>query len=188
MRADAIRNRKRVLQVAERLFLVKGADVEMDEIAAAAGIGVGTVYRHFPTKEALVQAVVVGPIEELINEATALAKAPEAGAAFFTFFTSLVEIATAKHHVMAAFSKSGRVHGTPAELQSRRTRFREALGLLLQRAQDAGAVRANVRTPELVALVNGAFPYLQRDGGGREAHHRLLSFIIEGLSTGGRSR
>jgi AcrR family transcriptional regulator len=189
MRADAIRNRKRLLEVAEGLFTAKGPNVEMDEIAEAAAVGVGTIYRHFATKEALVQAIVVGPIEELIEEAAALANARDAGDAFFTFFASLVQRATAKHHLADAFSKSGRVHyGTPAELESRRRRFRAAFGVLLERAQQAGAVRADIRTPELVALVNGAFPYLQRDGGDRKAGRRLLAFIVDALAKRARPR
>jgi AcrR family transcriptional regulator len=155
----------------------------MDEIAAAAGLGVGTIYRHFATKDALVTAIVVGPVEELIAEAQALATAADPGAAFFSLFTRLVELANAKRHFVDVFARAGRQasYGTPAELASRHDRFRAALGALLERAQRAGAVRPDVRVPELVALAHGAFPYLARDRAGRAAHRRLLALVCDGL-------
>lgn len=188
MRADAARNRKRVFDVAERLFTQKGLAVEIDEIAEAAGVGVGTIYRHFATKDALVRAVFAIPIEDLIERAKSLAGAPDPGAAFFTFFDELVALATAKHRLVDALSKSGEaVIGTPAEIASRHARFRAAFEVLLTRAQRAGTVRRDVGAPEIVALVNGAFPYLQRSGGTREEHVRLLRFIVDGLAAGVRS-
>jgi AcrR family transcriptional regulator len=183
MRADAVRNRKKLLAVAERLFTTKGVDVEMDEIAAAAKIGVGTIYRHFETKDALVNAIIVGPVEDLIAKARALAQATDPGAAFYELFVELVELATEKHHLIAALARAGRSApvGTPAQLASRHDRFRSALSALLERAQAVGAVRADVRVPELVALVNGAFVYLERDRAGRAAHRRLLALVLRAL-------
>lgn len=188
VRADAVRNRKRILAVAESLFTAKGADVEMDEIAHAAGLGVGTLYRHFATKDALVEAIVVGPIEAIIDEARELATAPDPGEAFFALFEKLVELASEKHYLMARFARAGRAAaiGTPDEIASRHDRFRDAFGKVLARAQRAGAVRADVRVPELIAIVNGAFPYLERDRPGRAAHRRLLTLIEEALLPGNR--
>jgi AcrR family transcriptional regulator len=190
MRADAVRNRAKVLAVAERLFDTKGIAVEMDEIAGAAGLAVGTIYRHFPTKEALVEAVVVTPIEELIEEARALARHPDPSAAFYSLFEKLVELASAKHHLIAAFVRAGHSApvGTPGELASRHDRFHDAFGKLLVRAQSAGAVRPDIRVPELVAIINGAFPYLERDRAGRAAHRRLLTVIEDALSPSGARR
>src|SRR5258707_688175 len=101
MRADAVRNRQKLLSVAEELFTTKGVGVEMDEIAAAADLGVGTIYRHFATKEALIEAIVVGPVEELIAEARELATAANPGDAFFEMFAKLVNFATKKHHLLS---------------------------------------------------------------------------------------
>ena len=181
MRADAARNRAKLLLVAERLFMSKGPVVEMDEIAAAAGLGVGTIYRHFATKEALLEAIVVAPIEALIDEARAMSKAPEPGAAFYLLLEKLVELATAKHHLIAAFARAGHSPpvGAPDEVASRSDRFAEAFGRLLARAQRAGAVRRDVRVPELVAIVNGAFPYLGSD---TAARRRLLALIKDALA------
>ncbi len=184
MRADAARNRARLLTVAEELFTQRGPSVEMDEIADAAGVGVGTIYRHFATKEALFAAIVIAPIEALIDEARSLANAPDAGAAFYGLFEKLAGLASAKHHLIAAFARAGQAPpaGTPAEIASRRDRFHDAFGKLLKRAQRAGAVRTDVRVAELVAIINGAFPYLERGGAGRAAHRRLLALVEDALA------
>lgn len=188
MRADAIRNRQKLLDVAERLFTTKGASTEMDEIAREAGVGVGTIYRHFATKELLLREIVVGPIEALIDRAGALRDAPDPGAAFFELFDELVELATAKHQLVEVFSQGSRVAiGTPEEVQSRHARFRAAFSVLLERAQAAGAVRRDIGVSELVAIVNGAFPYLRRAGGTRKEHLRLLAFVVDGLAATPRS-
>src|SRR5580704_7958811 len=78
LRVDARQNRERVLDVAKAVFSAEGLDVPIDEIARRAGLGVGTLYRHFPTKGALFQAIVLGRMEHLVEEARALAEAPDA--------------------------------------------------------------------------------------------------------------
>jgi AcrR family transcriptional regulator len=189
MRLDAVRNRQKLLDVAERLFSIRGAEVEMDEIAAAAGVGVGTIYRHFDTKLALVQAIVLASFEDLIARAQASARASDPGVAFFEFFELLALHAAAKHNLIEAFARAGNVQiGTPAELAGRRKRFRTAFGRLLERAQVAGAVRRDVEVGELVALVNGAFTYLERDGGTEEAKQRLLALVRRAIAVPGRGR
>ena len=91
LRADAERNRQRVLQVAQELFATEGLAVPIDGIARRAGLGVGTLYRHFPTKEALFEAIVVGRMEQLVEAARAGARAHDRGGAFFGFLTRMVE-------------------------------------------------------------------------------------------------
>src|SRR3984885_11076494 len=82
LRADARRNRERVLEAARAAFGAEGSDVSLDEIARRAGVGAGTVYRHFATKEALFEAVVFDRIAELVEEARTLSKDPDPGRAF----------------------------------------------------------------------------------------------------------
>lgn len=186
MRADAAKNRAKLLAVAEHLFDARGPSVEMDEIAAAASVAVGTIYRHFPTKAALVEAVVVSPIEGLIAETQRRARDADPGAAFFDLFGNLVALARSKHHLVASLVETG--EETPVEtaraMASRRDRFRAAFGKLLARAQRAGAVRPDVRVPEIVAIVHGAFPYLERDCESPAAHRRLRAWIEGSLRTG----
>ena len=85
LRADARRNRNRVLEAARAAFGAEGSDVSLDEIARRAGVGPGTVYRHFATKEALFEAVVFDRIGELVEEARALLDDPDPGRAFTSF-------------------------------------------------------------------------------------------------------
>ncbi|HWL86935.1 MAG TPA: helix-turn-helix domain-containing protein, partial [Polyangiaceae bacterium] len=91
LRADALRNRQRVLEVAQAVFATEGLAVPIDEIARRAGLGVGTLYRHFPTKEALFEAIVVSRVQHSIDDARALADAADPGAAFFDFLVRVVD-------------------------------------------------------------------------------------------------
>src|ERR1700754_3453878 len=90
LRADAARNRARVLEVAYDTFAAEGLAVPIDEIARRAGVGAGTVYRHFPTKEDLYRAVVADRITNIIGSGRALLDTGEPGEALFTFLRSMV--------------------------------------------------------------------------------------------------
>lgn len=85
VRADAARNRARVLEVAYQTFAADGLSVPVDEIARRAGVGAGTVYRHFPTKEALFQAVIADRMHRIIDKGHALLKSKHPGDALFAF-------------------------------------------------------------------------------------------------------
>src|SRR5690242_14517236 len=91
LRADARRNRQRVLDVAAAAFTTEGPGVSVHEIARRAGVGTGTVSRHFPTKEALFQAIVLDRIEQCVTAARELADSHEPGAAFLAYFAFLVD-------------------------------------------------------------------------------------------------
>lgn len=90
VRADAARNRARVLEVAYQTFAADGLSVPVDEIARRAGVGAGTVYRHFPTKEALFQAVIADRMHRIIDKGHALLKSKHPGDALFAFLRSMV--------------------------------------------------------------------------------------------------
>ncbi len=134
LRADAARNREKVLQAARQAFAESGYGVPLDEIAARAGVGPGTVYRHFPAKETLFEAVVTARITDLVNDARARAGAADPGEAFFGFLTRIAGEAAAKRDLPDAISVAG----------SLREDLFAALDLLLRRAQQAGAVRAGI--------------------------------------------
>src|SRR5258708_27983211 len=146
LRADARRNRQRVLDAAETAFARDGISVPIDEIARRAGVGAGTVYRHFPTKEALVQAIIRGRLERMAAHARSLAGAQDPGEAFFGFLSVLVAEGTAKRDLVDALSAGGFDvrHTTMAVGQE----FRDAVAELLVRAQRAGAVRDDVGTAD----------------------------------------
>src|SRR5579859_6404710 len=130
LRADAVRNRENVLRAARDAFAESGYGVPLDEIAARAGVGPGTVYRHFPTKEALFEAVVTARVQDLVADARARADAADPGDAFFGFLARIAAESAAKRDLPDAISITG----------SLREDLLAALDVLLGRAQRADAV------------------------------------------------
>ncbi|MBA3907119.1 MAG: helix-turn-helix transcriptional regulator [Pseudonocardiales bacterium] len=170
LRADARRNRERVLAAARDAFAESGMAVPLDEIAARAGVGPGTVYRHFPTKDALFTAVITARIEDLVADARARTSADDAGAAFFGFLARLGAEGAAKRDLSDAIAVPGPV----------RDDLHAALGALLGRAQEAGAVRADVSTTDLIALLKGLLTTVH---GSADATlvGRILAVLVDGL-------
>src|SRR5271156_2374714 len=107
LRADARRNRDRVLEAARTSFGAEGWDVSLDEIARRAGVGAGTVYRHFPTKEALFEAVVFDRLAELVEEARALLDDLDPGSAFWSFVERLAREGALKRDLVEALAHEG---------------------------------------------------------------------------------
>jgi AcrR family transcriptional regulator len=178
-RADALRNRQRVLEVAREVFATAGLAVPIDKIADLAGVGVGTLYRHFPTKEALYAAVVLTRLEQAAAEARDLVRAPDPGAAFFRFLGLLVMEGAAKKDLVEALAASGpqvkeSIVGAKKELGT-------ALGKLLARAQRAGAVRKDVTVPDVFALIHGPFAAMGPQGADPAARERILGIVCDGL-------
>jgi len=174
LRADARRNRDKVLRAAREAFAASGYGVPLDEIAARAGVGPGTVYRHFPAKEALFQAVITARVEDLIDDARARAGADDPGGAFFGFLARIGEEAAAKRDMPDAIAIAG----------SLQDRLHSAVDVLLRRAQEAGAVRADIRTPDLIVLLKGLLASIQDaqaaapDPARRD---RMLAVLTDGL-------
>jgi AcrR family transcriptional regulator len=154
LRADARRNRARVLDAADEVFATKGVGASTEEVAKRAGVGIGTVFRHFPTKEALLEAVLVARFGRLAEEARGLSGAEDAGAAFFGFLTAIVDQSAAKNAFAGALAQAG--VDVEAALGRAGAELWEALGVLLTRAQAAGAVRADAEVAQVVAVLVGA--------------------------------
>ena len=179
LRADARRNREKVLEAARELFASQGLNVGIDEVARRAGVGVGTLYRHFPTKEDLFQATVVSHIEELVQFASARKSAADPGEAFFEFLKKLVEHGKAKKNLIDALVRTGvEPMGKSPELSAD---FEEATTRLLSRAQRAGAVRRDVHFKDIMALIRGVFAALDVDSADARARQRMLEIISNGL-------
>ncbi|MFE4461174.1 TetR/AcrR family transcriptional regulator [Nocardia tengchongensis] len=151
-RADARRNRALVLAAAQRALAEGGLAVSLAEVARRAGVGAGTVYRHFPTKTALLEAVMQQRIDRLTGLAHRLRDAPDPGVAFFTF---CAEVITSSHRNQAVCDMVSN-DGWPRELvRDAGARFHTALGDLLVDAQRQGAVRADLTVPDVLALFTG---------------------------------
>lgn len=178
LRADAERNRLRVLEVAQEVFSTEGLAVPIDEIARRAGLGVGTLYRHFPTKEALFAAIVVSRMEDVVADARAQLEAEDAGAAFFAFLTRLVEGWRQKKDFIDALTSAG---VDLEDLARAKHDLHRELGKLLERAQESGGVREDVSIQEIMALIAGAMGTLDRHGISAKGRERMLAVIFDGL-------
>jgi len=182
-RADARTNRGRVLQAAEEVFGAGGESASTEEVARLAGVGIATVFRHFPTKTALLEAVLVRRLERLRDQAQALAEAADPGRALFDFFAHTVADAATKLAIADAFADAGGRVGDSTVRAGEG--LRRAVGVLLDRAKHAGAVRDDVELPELYALLIGASraaAYARLDP---DVQARALAIVFDGLAPRG---
>lgn len=179
MRADAARNRARLLDVATRVFTTRGVGTPTEEIARAAGVGVGTLFRHFPTKEALLEAVMVRRLQDIAAGTAELTAAAEPGPAFFEAFRLVVEQSAGKEEFTRALAAAG--VDAHAALQEVSTTIRTRLADLLAGAQRAGAVRPDLGLPEVIALLAGTSTALDRLAADPAARERTLAVVLDGL-------
>jgi AcrR family transcriptional regulator len=181
LRADARRNRERILEAARALFTgPEGLAVPLDEIAARAGVGPGTVHRHFPTKDALMAAVTVSRLEEIVALAARLATAADPGDALREQLCAMLaegEQSTPLKSALAGTDFDIRTAAPEAAAE-----LRSALAVLLRRAQDAGAVRADIDVDDLLSALAGAFHAVQHGGGsGSKRAARIIAMFFDGL-------
>ena len=181
LRADARRNVQRVLAAAEQLFASEGLAVPIDVIAANAGVGVGTVYRHFPTKEALFKAVVVHHLETLVERCKQLSACEAPCDAVFTFIAEVVEFATQKRDLTDELVQAG--IDKEAVGSAVREELERAFDLMLRRAQAAGSIRPDVTAADVTALLMGTCMAAERRREGATAD-RLVKVVCDGLRTG----
>ncbi len=175
-RADARRNRERVLAAARAAFASEGLSVSLDDIARRAGVGAGTVHRHFPTKDDLFLAVIADRLHALTHAAQALADAADPGAAFFAFFHQLADDARQNLAISAALTNPG---DTGEAVRDAGKALEAALGVLVARAQDAGVVRRDIDIADLHAIIAGALLIEQRLPLGSRG--RGLTIVADGL-------
>ena len=178
-RADARDNRRRILDAAEAVFGAGGEEASTELVAARAGVGIGTVFRHFPTKRALLEAVLLRRLGRLREEADALAAAPDAGEAFFDYFRHVVEDAAGKISIANALLADGVAAG--AEVRAASAAVSEAIGTLLTRAQTAGTLRPDVALPEVYALLAGVSRASALGLADAEVTSRALAIVFAGL-------
>jgi len=179
LRADAERNRRRVLEVAQAVFAAEGLAVPIDEIARRAGLGVGTLYRHFPTKEALFEAIVVGRMQVLVGEARERGAAKDPGEAFFAILARIAEEGAVKKDFLDALASAGA--DVVRALGGLKEELNAAFEHLLKRAQRAKAVRRDVDAREAMALATGALGACKRLGIDARGRERILAIVRDGL-------
>lgn len=179
LRADARRNRERVLEVAMKVFSSEGLAVPIDEIADRAGVGIGTVYRHFPTKEALFEAVIVSFKQRLIEKAAELLERDEPDTAFYNFLALMLRESTVNRVIIAAIA--GSAVNTHRPLTGISLDFQNALEKLLKHAQEARSVREDIRVTDVTAILFGLARSMEQHSDDPELPERLLSVICDGL-------
>ena len=177
MRADAQANRDRILAAAEQVFADAGADGSTEEIARRAGVGIGTVFRHFPTKRELIEATVVRHFEQLTAQARDLAARDDADAALRELIETMVGGTATKITLL------GLLGDATTDTVARASReLRSAVRALLRRAQQAGAVRGDISVDDLYLLVRGLALGGARGPAKASTRRKALDVVLAGLA------
>ena len=180
MRADARRNRERVLQAARECFGHDGLEAQMDDIAARAGVGVGTVYRHFATKEALVEALAAKYFEGENAIASAALEIDDPWEAFTSFIRNGAELLS-QHRALAQISADQpEVMLAAAVAASVQLGFFDTIEALIDRAKRAGRLRPDFELEDVPGIMC-SLGALQINPGKQANWRRLLEIVIDGL-------
>ncbi|MFG3682945.1 TetR/AcrR family transcriptional regulator [Micromonospora chalcea] len=172
LRADAQRNRARILDAAEAVFAEFGARASTEEVARRAGVAIGTVFRHFPTKEDLLAALMKRLLAQLVEEA--------GRRDLFGFFRHTVAQAAAKKTAVELLAGSG----VEIRLPDAVGHLEEAVGSLLAQAQAAGTVADSVRLPEVMALLASMCQGALHGGWDEHLQTRTLAVVFAGFERG----
>ncbi|MCO6418659.1 TetR/AcrR family transcriptional regulator [Siccirubricoccus sp. KC 17139] len=175
-RADAVRNRDRVLAAAKSVFSRGGAEASLEAVAREAGVGIGTLYRHFPTREALYEAVYRREVDQLVELAAALAAREGPAEALRHWLRANIEFVATKKGMAKALALAAQSDLVAYSLE----RLTAAMGALLRRAAEAGEIRADIGPEELLRALVGIC-YVQERAGWQESALRLLDVFLDGL-------
>jgi AcrR family transcriptional regulator len=159
MRADAQRNLDRLLEAAGTCFAERGIECSVDEIAREAGVGHGTVFRRFPTKDALIEAVIAAELDRLVAHARSALEEGDADVAFEAFFRALADGYATNRALAEGYERC-------AEELPQKAALRDAAHELVHRAQDQGTLRHDLAPEQIFELVPAAsrFPDVILDG------------------------
>jgi AcrR family transcriptional regulator len=177
-RADAVRNRERVLESAKAVFSAGGSDASLEAVAKRASVGIGTLYRHFPTREALFEAVYRREVQQLTELAEQLKNDAEPVDALRRWLRSNVEFVATKKGMLAALALT--VNGSSELYAGTFDRLTKAVGVLLERAVAAGQIRADISPEDLLRALIGMC-YLHDQPGWQNSVLRLLDVFVDGL-------
>ena len=183
-RADKARNRARILAAASEAFAERGVETQMDDVAARAGLGVGTLYRHFATKEALMVALMERKFEQIL-EVTRRGIEREDGEPFEVFADVLregAEVAAADAAAQDALMRVGDV--ISSDVVSIQLELRAAMQVLIDRAQQAGTMRSDVSAADISMIMCGMSATMSV---GEWDWRRYLELVLDGLRAGAQS-
>jgi AcrR family transcriptional regulator len=179
-RADAIRNRERVLEAAKAVFSAGGPDASLEAVAKRAGVGIGTLYRHFPTREALFEAVYRREVQQLSELPDQLKGEAAPVEALRRWLRSNVEFVATKKGMLAALALT--VHSSSDLYAHTFERLTKAVGALLDRAVAAGEIRADISPEDLLRALVGMC-YMHDQPGWQKSVLRLVDVFVDGLRT-----
>ncbi|GAA3611784.1 TetR/AcrR family transcriptional regulator [Kineosporia mesophila] len=180
LRADAERNRRRILAAAAEVFAERGLDAGLDEIARRAGVGTGTVYRRFPDKSSLIEALFVSRVEALVELTEQARDAPDAWTGLVTLITRSVEMQIADRGLKELlFGDVSVAASMQAQVVEKVARIRPTVAAILAQAKAEGAVRQDVSVTDLAVtqfMLHGVGKFSTPD-----AWRRQLALVLAGL-------
>jgi AcrR family transcriptional regulator len=187
MRADARHNRERILQAARTVFAEQGAHASLNKIAQQAQVGAGTLYRHFPTLQDLLVAIIGSDVDALCARGRALLDDPSPGEALHAWLRAVAVHATAMRGLVAAQMAALSSDGPPTALAACHDAIRSTTASLLARAQQHHGARAGTDPGDLLMLVNAIAWASEQAPAGENLIDRLLALITSNLQTVARS-
>ena len=177
-RADSARNRQLLIDAAKAAFAQAGLNVSLEEIARRAGVGIGTLYRHFPTREAVVEAVYRREVEQLAEAVPQLLKNSPPGDALHQWMHLFVDYIATKRIIAPSLAtvaaRSSTLHASSVEL------ITHAISTLVKRAIDSGEVRKDIDAPDLLRAMVGV-SYGNPEAGWEASARRLIDILMDGL-------
>jgi AcrR family transcriptional regulator len=181
MRADARRNYERLVTEARTVFLEQGTNASLEDIARRAQVGIGTLYRHFPCRIALIDAVYQEEVGKLVAYAAELANADDPFEGLAQWLRAVLRHASTYRGLAAALMESDHARGAGATMTACKVPMREAGGALLTRAQQAGLVRADAHIPDLLQLTHVIGLAAEKTPDDPQIAERLLTLTLDGL-------
>ena len=178
LRADARRNREKVLAAARAVFSEQGRDAQMDDVARAAGVGVGTVYRHFPTKEALIEALMVSAFEAIAEAAEAALEIEDPWEAFTSVLWRGAETMAGDRALSEVFAS---IPGATEAVMPTVAGLTDTVTELIRRAQAAGALREDLIVDDVPMVMCGIGSATKKEHRCPDAWRRHLSIVLDGM-------
>ena len=176
-RSDALRNRERILEVAKGVFTQQGANASLEEIAKQAGVGAGTLYRHFPTRDELIEGVYRNEVEKLAAAAVRFAETMSPLEALRAWMLLLVDYIAAKHIIAPALNT---IAGGPTRLhEGSRSLIQGAIDELVKRAKRSGDLRRDLDAYDLLRALIGV-SHVGSGADWQQSARRLVDILIAG--------
>ncbi|HTZ27299.1 MAG TPA: helix-turn-helix domain-containing protein [Streptosporangiaceae bacterium] len=179
LRADARRNREKIMASAAELFASRGREAQMEEIAARCGLGMGTLYRHFPSKQALLTAMVRERFRGMADLARAAEQIADPGESFEVLLSSYLEAAEGDASFQLALMGSGDVEWQG--ISEEKAEFRDAVSRVIERAVATGAVRGDLTYADFILLSRGVMSTMYFKPAGNSGWRRHLELTLAGV-------